>query len=116
MSTVQIRRGELVTLPAGTARTVNLPYLVGGGKMLVIAAETVDTTKPVSAYRTGVFTVPKKSGDTPTQFGLAYWDDTNKYITTSSASGANSCVGWWDTAPASGDTTAPVILNGGLTA
>jgi predicted RecA/RadA family phage recombinase len=58
----------------------------------------------------GVFDGTKKAGDTPAVGAKLYWDDTNKYLTTTSAGGV--FVGVAYKAALSADPTVRIRLNG----
>ena len=103
-----VQKGDTVThTVAGTAVISGQSLLIGS---LFGVCETAAAGEQVEVCVAGVFTLAKKSADTPTAFAKAYWDDTNKEVTTT-ASG-NSLVGVFTEAVASGVTTAAVRLNG----
>lgn len=58
---------------------------------------------------TGCFDLPKKAGDAPSQGAALYWDNTNKYFTTT-ASG-NTYGGWAVKPAAGGDATVTTKIN-----
>jgi predicted RecA/RadA family phage recombinase len=57
-----------------------------------------------------VFSLPKKSTDTPTQFAKAYWDATNGEVTTTATD--NTLIGVFMHAHETGTTEADIRLNG----
>lgn len=75
----------------------------------VTVADTLSGAVGQVATR-GVYDLTKKSGDTPGEGALVYWDNTNKYVTTT-ASG-NLLIGCALDAALSGDATVRVRLNG----
>lgn len=104
-----VQKGDTVThTVAGTAVTSGQSLLIGS--LFGVCATAAAVGEQVEVCVAGVFTLAKKSADTPTAFAKAYWDDTNKEVTTT-ASG-NSLVGVFTEAVASGVTTAAVRLNG----
>lgn len=102
-----VQEGDTVTLAA--------PYAVASGDGLLvgslfgIAASAAANGANVETATEGVFDITALSTDTATQGTKAYWDNTNKRITTTSTS--NSLVGVFIVAKANGDTTGRVRLN-----
>lgn len=88
---------------------------IAGGTVVVIGARVGVVLKDIAAGATGslqvkqVFVLDKKSGDTFVQGALAYWDATNKYITSTATS--NTLAGYATVAAASADTSVWVALN-----
>lgn len=104
-----VQRGETVTFTAPAGGTVSgNAYLVGA--MLVIAHTDAAAGDDCEGLTCGVVTLPKKTADTPAQFANAYWDDTNKEITTNNT--GTKKVGVFMKAYGSTDTEAEVRLNG----
>jgi predicted RecA/RadA family phage recombinase len=102
-----IQDGETLALAA--------PYAVasGGGALIGsifgVAVTALANTEVGSFQLCGVYTLPKATG-AATVGAKAYWDNTNKNVTTTSTS--NTLIGVFVAAYASGDTTANVRLNG----
>lgn len=102
----------------GDTISVTAPYTVlSGAGCLVgilfgIAAFDATSGSAVELATEGVFDITALSTDTAsgTTLVAAYWDDTNKRITTTSAS--NTKVGVIVAAKTNGQTTARVRLNG----
>lgn len=101
----------------GETITVTAPYAVlsGAGCLcgVLFGVTAVDAASGAAAELAteGVFDLTALTTDTAsgTAFVAAYWDDTNKRITTSSA--GNTKVGVIVKAKINGDTTARVRLN-----
>ena len=91
------------------------PYDVasGGGALIGslfgVAVDTALSGTSVQLKTTGVFTLPKATGQAWTYGAKLYWDDSNKNCTTT-ASG-NTLIGVALAAAASGDTSGTVRLN-----
>jgi predicted RecA/RadA family phage recombinase len=101
MSQTQLKSGGVFTFTAPRALTSGDPVLIGF--LFGITQETVaNGATNGEAVRIGVHTLPKKSGDTFTQGAKMYWDDTNHYITSAAASGANLLVALCETAQPTG--------------
>ena len=99
----------------GCTLTVTAPYDVasGGGvkvgALFGVAAGAALSGAEVQIQTRGVFDLTTLGTDTPAQGAAAYWDDTNKRLTTT-ASG-NTLVGAFTVAKAAGVTTGRVRLN-----
>ena len=103
-----VQKGENITVAA--------PYDVASGKgalvgsLFGIAVADAASGDDVVLATTGVYEITALSTDTATVGAPAYWDNTNKRITTTATN--NTKVGVFVSAKASGATTAQVRLNG----
>lgn len=102
-----VQDGDDVTVTAPYALTPGQGCLFGA--LFGVAKGTAASGAKVVLCTEGVFDITKKAGDTPTPGGLIYWDDTNKYLTTTAA--GNKLVGCTLRAALGGDPTARVRLN-----
>ena len=80
------------------------------GSLFCVATSTAASGATVEAQTEGVFTLTALSTDTATLGAKAYWDNTNKRITTTATS--NTLVGCFAAAKASGETTGSVYVDG----
>ncbi|HEX7127294.1 MAG TPA: DUF2190 family protein [Thermodesulfobacteriota bacterium] len=96
-----------LTAPIGGV-TSGSAYLISG--LLVVAMDTAGQGQPFSGKTTGLFVLPKATGEAWTQCQKLYWDDTNKRLTTT-ASG-NTLVGVAAKPAGSTDTVGEVRLDG----
>lgn len=104
-----VQPGEIITLTAPSGGvTAGTPVLIGA--LVVIPCVSVAQTVQFSAYVTGVFEVPKATGDAWGEGEKVYWDvgDTNF---NQSASG-NTLVGVAAAAAGSSDATGYVRFDG----
>lgn len=109
MSKKFIQRGDVMDYANGsTAIAVDSVVVLGARIGVALADIAANTVGPLAVSE--VFSLPKKSGDTFTQGALAYWDSTNKQLT-STASG-NTLAGYAFQAGASVDTTLAIKING----
>ena len=97
-----------LTAPTGGV-TAGVPVLIG--TRLVIPTTTVAETLLFRGMTAGVFSVPKVGSQAWTEGALVYWDDSNKYFTTTA--GGNTLIGAAVEAVASGagDTVGKVRFN-----
>lgn len=101
---------------AGDTITVTAPYAVaaGGGvlitKLFGFAVQAAASGASVEIVTEGVWDATCLSTDTPAVGAILYWDNTNKYLTTTSTS--NTRVGVAIAAKSSGATTARIRLDG----
>lgn len=101
----------------GDTITVTAPYDVASGAgclvgiLFGVAAYTALSGAPVELAMEGVYDLTALSTDTASGTSLvaAYWDNTNKRVTTTSA--GNTKIGVIVAAKVNGDTTARVRLN-----
>lgn len=103
-----VQDGDDVTVTAPYALTAGQGCLVGS--LFGVAKSAAALGAKVVLCTEGVFDVTKKAADTPTAGGLIYWDDANRYLTTTAA-GAK-LVGCTLRAALGADPTARVRLNG----
>lgn len=100
----------------GDTLTLAAPYAVASGDGLLVgsifgvAANAAANGAPVEAKLNGVYELTALGTDTATVGAKAYWDNTNKRVTTT-ASG-NSLIGVFTVAKTNGQTTGTVRLNG----
>lgn len=100
--------GNVITFTAGAAYSSGDPVIIGS----VIGIATADVANGAvgEAQLVGVFELAKKSADTPSAGAKAYWDNTNKEVTTTST--ANTLLGVFVAAYGSGVLLANVRLDG----
>ena len=112
MATNRVQRGDVIQWTNGTGADVSSGDLVevnATAKIVGICAVDIKDTESGSVYIVGVFSVAKKSSDTPAQGAKLYWDSTNKELTTT-ASG-NTLAGMAFDAATASDTTVNIKLN-----
>lgn len=104
----------------GDTLTLTSPYDVASGAGVLVGAVfgvaliAALTGAPVEAKRTGVFDLPKATGQAWVAFTTKlYWDNTNKVVT--STASANVLIGVAAATQASGDATGRVLLTGQIT-
>lgn len=100
--------GEVVTLTAAASVVSGTAYKTGS--LIAVACVSASTGESYSAAVTGVFTLPKATGQTWSEGSKLYWDDSGKKFTTSS--GGNTLAGVALAAAGSSDTTGLVRLDG----
>lgn len=111
MSTSYISQGDVLTLTAPSGGvTVNVPVLIG--RMLVIPKNTVAETLAFDGIARGVVSVPKVGSQAWTEGANVYWDDTNKYFTTTATSNQYAGVAVAAVGSGAGATTGTILLNG----
>lgn len=104
-----VQEGEVLELTAPSGGVVSgTAYLIGS--LLVVAAADVAQTLPFSGKTTGVFTLPKATGEAWTEGAKLYWDNSAKKLTTTSS--GNTLVGVAAAAAGSADTTGDARLDG----
>lgn len=100
----------------GDVVTVTAPYAVASGagclvgSLFGVATTTAAISTAVEIKTEGVFDLTTMSTDTPSVGTKAYWDDTNKRLTTTV--GTNVLVGVFVAAKTSGPTVGRVRLDG----
>jgi predicted RecA/RadA family phage recombinase len=109
-----IQPGDVVDLPAPTGGAVSgVAYLIGA--LLCIAMKDGAQTVVTPFLTRGVVDLPKAASVTPAVGAKAFWNSSAKTVTGTSAAGLYE-IGTFTEAPASGDATVNVRLNGvGLT-
>lgn len=80
-----IQKGESLTVTAPAA--VSAGDGVKVGQLFGVAINDAASGDDVVIVREGVFNLPKKGTDDISQGDLLYWDNSNKYLTLTSASG-----------------------------
>ena len=104
-----VQSGDVVTFTAPTGGAASgIPLVVGS--LVVIPAFSAAEGYECEGVTTGVFSLPKKSTDTPAQFDKAYWDTTNGEVTTTATD--NTLIGAFMHAHEAGTTEADIRLNG----
>jgi len=104
-----VQTGDVVTFiaPAGGV-TSGVPVVVNS--LVLIPALSAAATYECEGAVTGVYELPKKSTDTPTQFAKAYWDDSEGEVTTTATD--NTLIGVFMNALGTGTALADIRLNG----
>jgi len=103
-------------LQTGNVISVIAPYAVMSGQALQVgalvgvASNNAAINAPVEIDRQGVYSLAAVAVDTGAIGAKAYWDNTAKRITTSSA--GNTLVGCFTEPKGNGDTGATVLLDG----
>lgn len=111
MATNYVQEGEVLTLTAPYTRTSGQGALVGA--IFGVALVDVASGAQASFATEGVFDLTKVGSQSWATVGLAiYWDDSNKYCTTTS--GGNTLIGVnvATVGSGAGETTGRVRLNG----
>jgi len=103
-----IQAGDHLTIPAPADSASGTPVLAGS--IFGVSEHDAATGEPLTIARTGVFTLPKATGQAWTVGAKVYWDATNSVITTT-ASG-NTLVGAIVEAAIAGATEGIVLLDG----
>jgi len=104
-----IKSGDVLTLTAPSGGVVSgAAYLIGS--LLVVAQNTAAQGNEFEGKTTGVFALPKATGQAWTQGAKVYWDNTAKNFTTSSTD--NTLAGVAAVAAASGVSTGLARLDG----
>lgn len=105
-----VQDGDLVTVAAPATVTSGAGALVG--KLFGVAVSDAASGAQVVLATRGVFTLPKVGSQAWTVGADIYWDNTNKYCTTTATS--NTLIGKAMVAvgSGSGETTGTVRLNG----
>lgn len=77
-----VQDGETLDLTAPAGGVVSgTPYLIGS--IFGVALDTIDAGNPFPLRVEGVFgNLPKKAAEAWTEGAPLYWDDVNKYLTT----------------------------------
>ncbi len=109
MATNFVHEGDVLTLTAPSGG-VSSGDLVTIGSILGVALADAAAGASVSIRVTGVWKLPKASGQAWSEGVTLYWDATAKNATTSSGGGANAKLGVAAEAAASADTTGTVRL------
>lgn len=104
-----IQSGDTLELTAPVGGVVSgTAYKIG--QLLVVAVADADAGDKFSGKTTGVYDLPKATGQAWTEGALLYWDNTNhRFTTTATGNLLAACAA---AAAASGDTEGRVRLNG----
>ncbi len=105
-----IQPGDTLSLLAPYDVASGAGFLVGF--IFAVASSAALSGAAVEGVREGVFELTALSTDTAAIGAKLYWDNTNKRLTTTSAS--NTLVGVATVAKTSGQTTATVLLDGAI--
>lgn len=103
-----VQCGDVVTVTAPYAVASGAGCLVGALFGVAVSAAAIST--PVEIKTEGVFDLTTLGTDTPSVGTKAYWDDTNKRLTTTVST--NVLVGVFVAAKSSGPTVGRVRLDG----
>ena len=104
-----VQPGDTITVTAPYALTAGDGALVGTNIFGVACGTYANGATDVELKLEGVYDITALSTDTASIGALAYWDNTNKRITTTSS--GNTKVGVFVGAKINGDTTARVRLS-----
>lgn len=104
-----VQPGSTITLTAPSGGVVSgTVYLIG--TLLVVAQMSVAQTLPFEGKVTGVFDLPKATGQAWTEGAKVYWDNTAKNFTTTSTS--NTLAGVAVAAALTADAVGRIRLDG----
>ena len=104
-----VQPGDSLTFTAPSGGVVSgTPYLIGS--LLVVATVTAAETLSFVGKATGVFILPKATGQAWAEGAKLYWDNSAKKMTTTSS--GNTLAGSVYIAALSADTTGYVRLDG----
>lgn len=103
-----IQPGNTLDFTAAADLSAGTPALIGS--LFGVVCNDVKNGEQGQLALAGVYTMPKTSANTPSQYDKAYWNDANGEVTTT-ASG-NKLIGVFVEAAAAGTTVASVRLNG----
>ena len=98
--------GETVDMTLGFDVTGGVAYIIQD--IVAVAVQTVKAGKRAPMLMMGMVEMPKKPTDVMPPGKAVYWDNTNKYLTTTSSS--NKKFGYTVESAASGDTTVTAYL------
>lgn len=104
-----VQHGDTLDLVAPSGGVVSgVAYLIG--TIFAVAVVSAAEGATFAGRLTGVYTLPKATGEAWTQGAALYWDNTNKRLTTTSS--GNTKVATAAVAAGSGDTSGYARLNG----
>ena len=103
-----VHGGDKLALVAPYAVAAGAGFLVGA--IFAVAYSDAANGADVLGATEGVFDLKAAAADTPAQGAVAYWDNTNKQVTTTATS--NTKIGVFVVAKAGGATVGTVRLNG----
>lgn len=105
-----IAEGEILDLAAPYARLSGQCALIG---LIIGVAQNDLLITEVGPFKTkGVFDLPKAPSQAWTVGAIVYWDDTNKYFTTTSSGNTKAGAALLAVGSGAGETTGRVRLNG----
>lgn len=110
MSTRFIQPGDVLTLTAPYDRTSGEVALCGA--IIGVAQSGVLNAASAEFMVTGVHSVTKVGSQAWTVGAIVYWDNTNKYFTTTSTSNYRAGIAVAAVGSGAGETTGTVRLNG----
>ena len=103
--------GNFVTLTAPSGGVITgICYQIG--QIVVVATVTVAQTLPFVAMVAGIVSAAKVGSQAWTEGAIIYWDDTNKYFTTTATSNLRAGCAVEAVGSGAGETTGVVRLNG----
>lgn len=106
-----VQPGKALNLTAPTGGvTGGTPVKIGA--LLVIPSADADQTKTFAGHTTGVYTLPKKTGETWAEGDKLYWDNSAGTFTKTSATGLFPAGVAAEIQATSGATTGVVRLDG----
>lgn len=103
-----VQSGSTISLTAPYALTAGQGALVGTNIFAIASADAANAAA-FEGVVVGVFDITALSTDTASVGALAYWDNTNRRITTTSS--GNTKVGVFVAAKTNGQTTARIRLS-----
>lgn len=104
-----VQPGDTITVSAPATVASGAGALVG--VTFGVALHDAASGDPLEMKRTGIWTLPKATGETWTAFTTKlYWDNSAKKLTATSS--GNTLVGVAATTQASGDTSGRALLTG----
>ena len=103
----KIQDGQTIDYTASAAKLSGAVVVIGVRIGVCVADIAIGETGSIET--SGVFELPKKASDTFAIGALCYWDDTNKYITSTTTN--NTLSGFATEAAAGADTVVRVKIN-----
>lgn len=100
--------GDVIPFTASANVKSGDGVLLGSTGLFGVSAGDVASGDEGQAQTKGVFTLPKTSANTPSQFANAYWDASAKEVTTTATD--NTLIGVFIESYGNGDTEADVLL------
>lgn len=105
-----VQEGDVITFAAPYAVNSGDGFLVGS--IFAVATTTAANGATVEGRTEGVFDLTTLGTDTPSAGTKAYWDNTNKRLTTTSS--GNTLIGAFTAAKSSGVTIGRVYVDGAI--
>lgn len=103
-----VKEGKRLTFVADGDVSSGDGMLLGGGGLFGVASTDVALGDEGEAVIYGVYEFPKVTVDAPDVWDKAYWDDTEKQVTTVST--GNTAIGYFEQAATNGQLVARVLL------